>query len=125
VTIYSTVGTLLATIPGMTLGTNLFTPENPQVDFSLILPYLRVKRISSHGEARLDGTNMYNSDRIQVTLAAATQTGLEVLIGQVNAILNYNRSAFIGAWPLGYGPDGHDVGVTDTFWITADWLILY
>jgi hypothetical protein len=124
-TIFGTIGTLLATIPGMTLGTNVFTPENPQVDPSASFPIIKVNRVSANQEYCLDGSSRaLNSDRFQCTLVAGSQTGLLVLIGQVQAKLDGNHTSFKASIPLGIGPDGRD-SVPEAYWITADWLIIY
>jgi hypothetical protein len=122
--VFSVLGTLLATIPGFALGTNVFTPENPQVDPSATLPLIKVQRISGHSEARLDGARIYNQDRVQITMVAATAVALEALKAAIEAKLDYNRTSFMGSFPLGYGLDGFD-SVPTAYWITGDWLILY
>jgi hypothetical protein len=123
-TLYGTVGTLLATIPAMTLGTNVISPENPRVTAVKALPGIEIYRITDLREFYLSGVRIYSQARMQLTLAAATQAGLTTLTGQVNALLDNNRTDFIISIPLGYYREGHQDS-PKTFWTQADWLIQY
>ena len=119
--IYGDVETRLATIPGMTVGTNIFSPEHPQLDPSATLPTIAIKRISDGGDYTLEVARALRQDRFQLTFAAETEVGLSVLVGLAETALNGKHTTF-SASPLGLGSDGHDP-VPECFWVKGDWLI--
>jgi hypothetical protein len=123
-TVIGTLGTLLATIPGMTLGTNVISIENPRLTAVEALPSLQIHRVSAMGEFTLEGKRIWTQGRFQITLSAATAAGLEVLTGQVNALLDNNHTDFKISIPLGYYRDGHDED-PEAFWRQGDWYIMY
>lgn len=123
-TLFGTLGTLLATIPGMTLGTNVISPENPRVTAVEALPSVQIHRISEMGEFVLNGQRVWTQSRIQLTLSAATAAGLEVLTGQVNALLDNNVTNFKLSFSLGYNREGHD-DEPEAFWRCGDWFIMH
>lgn len=127
--VYSIVENLLLGIPGTILAAapnaagipnaNLYSPEHPQTDDAAALPTIKVRRISSNAEYSQDGlTRVQTSDRVQITMTAETQTGLNVLIGQVHAVMSHHYPF------LGSGPDGNSA-FNAIMWSTADWLIIY
>jgi hypothetical protein len=125
-TIFGTLGTLLATIPGMTLGTNVITAENPRLTAQEALPCLNVHRIGNLGEFTLEGVRYWTQDRFQVTMSAATHAGLLVLNGQVQGKLdNTTGVGYIRSIPLGGTyREGHEDN-PEAFSNMSDWLIMY
>jgi hypothetical protein len=129
VTLYATLGTLLATIPGMTLGTNVVSPENPRPTSVKALPGIEILRISDFPDYLLNCTRMCSQARVQLNIAASTAALLSALwnsegTGTVNVKLDNNRVNFILAKPNGLMREGHD-NTPSAFWMIADWLILY
>lgn len=124
--IFGTLGTLLATIPGLTLGTNVITAENPRLTAQEALPCINVHRVSDLGDFTLAGVRFWSQARFQLNMAAATHAGLLVLIGQVQAKLDHTAVAgIIKIIPLGgIYREGHDSD-PETFWAMSDWLIMY
>jgi len=118
---FSTLDTLLASGGAFTV----YSPLVPRVDMSPTLPYVEYKRIGENSDHYLSGVRVYSTARIAVVMCAATEAGLLVLIGQVQAKLDYNRTNFILSFPaLGPYGEGHEDNPV-MFYAKSDWFILY
>ena len=123
-TVIGTLDTLLATIPGMTLGTNIISVEHPRLTAAKVLPNITVQEITDTGDYLLSGTRIYTVYRVQLMLAASTAAGLETLKGQVNAKLDFNHASWMLSYPVQYYTPGHE-SQPATYWQPGDWMIQY
>ena len=113
----------LVTVLGGT-GATINQPKSPRTAAVKALPAIELFRVSSENQFFENGTKLLTIDRIQVNMAAATYAGLETLLAAVQTALDMNRTNFILSFPLGVNVEGNDQN-PQTYWLAADWMILY
>lgn len=119
-TVIDTLGSVLTSIGGVAVNQG----KSPRLPAVKALPAIEFFRISSLGNFTVSGGLTNTVDRFQVNMAASTYAALETLYGQVCAKLNNNRTDFIISIPLGINVEGND-NHPPTFWMSADWIIIY